>query len=435
LIPLQNLSEELIETSAIQNAQLYSQAIAEFRTIYTSEVISKVSEKGITVSHDYHGKKNAIPLPATLSMMLGKRMGEKGLGGASKLYSPYPFPWREGEGGLRDDFAVQAWEAVNKNPEKPFYKFQEKDGAKVLHYATADVLRPSCVSCHNNHPDTPRKGWKTGDVRGVLQVSLPMENITAKSETGIVITAVYTMGVTLLILLLLAYVIRRLRNANEAIAEYSFQREKTAEELFSVIDEEKKRLAANLHDNIGQLISSAKLNLAQIDLESEPVSDKKKELNECLEALLNDAYREVKNLSYSILPEKLLRIGLANAISDLAAKMEMISEISIQLMIKIEEEKLKDDLKSSIYMMVQETLNNAMKHSKAKEVTVQLIQNAESVILMVEDNGKGFDAENLPNVEGLGIKNLYSRTKWLNGEIEINSDPGKGTLITIEYPL
>lgn len=435
LIPLQKLSDELIESNALQNARLYSQAITEFRTVYTSEVVSKMEAQGVDISHDYHDKENAIPLPATLSMLLGKRIGEKGNGGATKLYSPYPFPWREKEGGLRDEFAKEAWEALSNNPTQPHYEIVDQGGEKVLQYATADLLRPSCVNCHNSHPQTPKVGWKVGDVRGVLQVSLPLDKVTAQSQTGIKTTMVYSVGMTLIILFLLGIVIKRLGRANMAIEEYSNKREETTKELFFVIDEEKRRLAANLHDNIGQIISSAKVHLTRLDLEEESISDKKKEFNKTLEMLLNDAYMEVKNLSYSILPEKLLSLGLVNAISELIARTEEISEIAIQFNVKCEEEALSDDLKSAIYTMVQETMNNIIKHADATEVILQLIQNESGIILMVEDNGIGFDIGNLPAHDGLGIKNLYSRTNWLNGTIDINSRAGHGTIITIEYPV
>jgi len=82
-----------IKTTAIHNAQLYSEAITTFRTLYTSEVVAAAKKHGMTISHDYVQQENAIPLPATMSILLGKRIGELGSGVKSRLYSPYPFPW------------------------------------------------------------------------------------------------------------------------------------------------------------------------------------------------------------------------------------------------------------------------------------------------------------------------------------------------------
>ena len=86
------MHEDLVKTAILENAKLSSQAIAEFRTLYTKNVVQKVKDAGIEVTHDYHGKPNAIPLPATMSMELGKSMGQQLDGAETRLYSKYPFP-------------------------------------------------------------------------------------------------------------------------------------------------------------------------------------------------------------------------------------------------------------------------------------------------------------------------------------------------------
>jgi adenylate cyclase len=89
-----DLSSHLIEKAALQDAVRYSQAVTEFRALYASEVVARVKDSGIDVTHDYAARKGAIPLPATFSMALGKRIGEKSTGAQVRLYSDYPFPWR-----------------------------------------------------------------------------------------------------------------------------------------------------------------------------------------------------------------------------------------------------------------------------------------------------------------------------------------------------
>ena len=205
------VSRTLVQTTALQDAQLYTEAISEFRTLYTSEVVETVRLQGITVSHDYKEHAGAIPLPVTMSMELGRRIGMHRSGAETQLYSEYPFPWREEEGGLRDEFARQSWEHFQQNPDTPFYEFQQLDGRAVLRYATADRMRASCVNCHNSHPDTPKNDWKEGDVRGVLEVVLPMDDVEAQTVAGIreslgLVTAIVIAGVSLL-----AVVIGRLR--------------------------------------------------------------------------------------------------------------------------------------------------------------------------------------------------------------------------------
>ena len=180
------LQSRVIETMALENAALYSQALAEFRTLYTSEVVERVRSSGITVTHDYGSTDGAIPLPATLSIMLGERIGQHGTSAKTLLYSPYPFPWREATGGLKDDFSNDAWEFLRDHPDGVYYRFEgEDDGRPLLRYATADLMREACVDCHNTHPETPKSDWKVGEARGVLEIRHPLEGIVAEARKGV----------------------------------------------------------------------------------------------------------------------------------------------------------------------------------------------------------------------------------------------------------
>jgi diguanylate cyclase (GGDEF)-like protein len=175
----------IVEKTALQNAELYSEALKEFRTLYTTKVVQPMQAIGVEIIHDYENNPNAIPLPATLSMELGKQIGASFSGANSRLYSPYPFPWRVQSGGLRDDFNREAWEYLKEYPEKPYYRYEEVDGRMSLRYATADLMGTSCVSCHNSHTDTPKNDWQVGDVRGVLEVVHPMDTILAENRSSI----------------------------------------------------------------------------------------------------------------------------------------------------------------------------------------------------------------------------------------------------------
>ena len=182
-----NLQENVIKSSGLHNAKLYSDAITAFRTIYTSEVISAAEQHGLKVTHDYLGKK-AIPLPATLSIMLGNKIAENGSGVNTNLYSPYPFPWRKKTGGLVDDFRKKAWEHFSNSVAKPYYEFYLDKDKELLRYAVADVMRESCVNCHNTHPASPETNWKVGDVRGILEITLPLRKVISSAKDDLNIT-------------------------------------------------------------------------------------------------------------------------------------------------------------------------------------------------------------------------------------------------------
>ena len=187
---VQGLQTQLVRTLALQNAKLLAGAVAEFRTVYTSEVVERLRPSGVEVTHEYLLRDGAVPLPATLSMLLGNRIAALESGGETRLYSAYPFPWRRETGGLADLFAREAWEALNRDPEVPFYRFEALDGREVLRYASADLMRRDCVDCHNTHADSPKSDWRVGDVRGVLEVITPLDVPLEATRSGLVDTMV-----------------------------------------------------------------------------------------------------------------------------------------------------------------------------------------------------------------------------------------------------
>jgi PAS domain S-box-containing protein len=206
-----HLQSSLIASIVLQDASLYSQALGEFRTVYTSEVVDTAIKHGIEVTHDHATREGAIPLPVTLTMLLGKRIEAHGSGAQTRLYSPYPFPWRQPEGGLRDAFSKEAWEYLRGNPDKPFYRFEDFNGIRSLRYATADLMRPRCVDCHNTHAASPKTDWKTGDVRGVLEVIFPLNMAMAQTSMGLKGAVALTAVMSVLWLSGLALSIGRLR--------------------------------------------------------------------------------------------------------------------------------------------------------------------------------------------------------------------------------
>jgi PAS domain S-box-containing protein len=214
-----HLQANLIASTVLQDASLYSQALEEFRTLYTSEVVDAVRKHGIEVTHDYASIEGAIPLPVTLTLLLGKRIGAHGSGAQTRLYSPYPFPWRQEEGGLQDAFGQEAWSALQRHPDTPYYRFEELKGLRSLRYATADLMRPRCVDCHNLHPASPKTDWQVGDVRGVLEVILPLDRAMAQTAVGLQGTFALMAVMSVLWLSGLALVIGKLRRTSAELTQ------------------------------------------------------------------------------------------------------------------------------------------------------------------------------------------------------------------------
>ena len=173
-------ANEKLRNALIANARLTSDALKEFNELYASDVVARARDKGIVATHDYKAHPGAIPLPATMTVELGKRIGDRASGMQVRLYSDYPFPWRRKEGGPHDDFEREALRQLQQRPDKPYYRFEEWRGRTSLRYATASRMRASCIACHNTDPDSPKTDWKEGDVRGIYEVIFPVDKSVAE---------------------------------------------------------------------------------------------------------------------------------------------------------------------------------------------------------------------------------------------------------------
>jgi methyl-accepting chemotaxis protein len=170
--------KETIDQS-ILNAKNTIQQYKALRAYYTKHVAQKVHDRANTslaLSYDHKVKDDTIPLPATMILDLSEEFTQAGTGGGLeiKLYSDYPFPNRRDR--HLDGFAEEALRFFRASPEEIFTRVEEGNGAEKVRVAVADKLVvQACVDCHNSHPASPKKDWKLGEVRGVLEVDAPVE--------------------------------------------------------------------------------------------------------------------------------------------------------------------------------------------------------------------------------------------------------------------
>ena len=198
----------LYRDMAYQGTMLQAKTIAEVRQLYSSEVVERLKKHGIEATEDYQSHEQTIPLPATLTMKIGEELGKQpGSEGASiRLISEYPFPHRKGR--QLDAFEQAAITHMRAIPSgEPFWRFEELDGRPSIRIAIADRMKQNCVDCHNSHPQSPKRDWKVGDIRGVLEVIRPLDKKIEAAHTGLLYTingavAVYGLGLLGMLLLL-----------------------------------------------------------------------------------------------------------------------------------------------------------------------------------------------------------------------------------------
>ena len=191
-----HLANNLIESQALQNAALSAQSIQEAVNLYSDEVVAKAKTvPGIDVTPYYADKKGGIPVPSTYAIELGQHISQKSPDKLYRLYSDYPFPKRKAEGGPRDDFEHKALSYLRQNPNQPFFRVENFLGRASLRYATPSIMNSTCVACHNTFPDSPKKDWKVGDIRGVWEIIQPLDSFKAQTNAGLTGTFVILGGI------------------------------------------------------------------------------------------------------------------------------------------------------------------------------------------------------------------------------------------------
>lgn len=219
LFNMSRLSSDLIESQAIQSSALYAQAIKEARTLYSNSAVSPLKQfhSGVEVTPDYASVDGAVPLPATFLIELSQSISQQNPGMSVRLYSDYPFRWRQQDGGPRDEFERAALDYLRQNPDQPYVRFEQFQGRLALRYAEADIMKASCVACHNTHPDSPRRDWKEGDVRGVMEITRPLDGFIAQTQQGLRGTFLMLGGLLALALAGIALVMTRLRQSSKEL--------------------------------------------------------------------------------------------------------------------------------------------------------------------------------------------------------------------------
>ncbi len=219
LANMSSLSTSLIQSQALMNAELQAKSIIDAWNLYSNSAADRVKKvQGISIIHNYLIKEGAIPPPATYAIELGKNISKQQAGMSVRLYSDYPYPWRKAEGGPRDDFEQKALTYLREHPEeKNFSRLEKKDGRSLWRYGESVRMEASCVTCHDTDPNSPKRDWQVGDVRGVLAITQSLDSFTEQTNKSLQTTSVMLGGLSVLGLTGLTLVISRLRQSTREL--------------------------------------------------------------------------------------------------------------------------------------------------------------------------------------------------------------------------
>ncbi|MEQ8534064.1 MAG: sensor histidine kinase, partial [Imperialibacter sp.] len=203
-------------------------------------------------------------------------------------------------------------------------------------------------------------------------------------------------------------------------------------------EEERSRLAKELHDGIGQMLTAMKMNLDSVSLTG--ASHNRQRLDD-IKHFLNSVMKEVRRVSFNLAPSSLSDFGLVPAVRKFCAEVNKVSEIEVEFVDKTQFiNRLENNIEMNIYRIVQEGVNNAIKYSGAKKITITFSHNPSQLTISIVDDGKGFNYKQLAETghfteSGHGIFNMKERAAFVDADFQIESEKGTGTHIAITVPI
>jgi two-component system, NarL family, sensor kinase len=209
----------------------------------------------------------------------------------------------------------------------------------------------------------------------------------------------------------------------------------TTEAILKGEEKERTRIAKDLHDGLSGMLSGVKYSLQNMQGNLIMTPDNQQSFDRSLD-MLDNSIKEMRRVAQNMMPEALVRFGLDAALADFAAEINRTGIINtIYESMGLENKNIEQSRAIIIYRIIQELVNNVVKHAKAKELFIQLLAQNDKLIVNVDDNGIGFDKSILENNCGMGWKNILTRVEYLKGTIDVKTETGKGTSVNIELSL
>ncbi len=200
-------------------------------------------------------------------------------------------------------------------------------------------------------------------------------------------------------------------------------------------DRERKRIAQELHDGIGQYLSAVNLNMESLKKEVSSFSEKKK--NRFLTSLkfVKKAMNETRTMAYALMPAELEELGLYAALNTLAKEIEESAEVKVILEEKADESTFEIKMISNLYRIAQEGIKNAIEHGKASEIKLKFEESEGQLHFIISDNGIGIDPDKINTSSGIGIRSINARAEAMAGEVKMTGNKGAGYKIQINVPI
>ncbi len=265
--------------------------------------------------------------------------------------------------------------------------------------------------------------------------SLELNNKKLEVNRKNILLVVFAAGTVLLSLLgYSSYRRYRLKKEKELQAALMKQRDLATKAVLEAEEKERIRIASDLHDGVGQMMSAARMNLSAIESHLNFTTPEQKNAYDRVMALVDESCREVRAVSHNMMPNALLKAGLAMAVREFLDKIDG-RILKVNLYSEGLDKQIDTNVETVLYRVIQESVNNVMKHARASHLDISLIKDDDGISATIEDNGNGFDTSDTSKFNGIGLKNIETRISYLKGTVEWSSELGKGTLVAIHVPL
>lgn len=274
-----------------------------------------------------------------------------------------------------------------------------------------------------------------------------IENLNLKTKNKEKMLWIYTCMSLIIVGFIIAYLkVKNLRKKEQiAIQDKELQNERyenslkeheidSIESMIKGQEQERIKLANDLHDNLGSMLVTLKLNFHNLKERRDNIKIEEDKLFEKTDALIEEAYQKVRTIAHSKNAGVIANEGLVIAVKNIAKKISVPGVLQIEVVAFGMEERLENTLEVTIFRMIQEIITNIVKHSQANQATINLTQHDDSINIIIEDNGKGFDF-NSTNKNGMGLTNIQKKIEFINGTFTVDSYKNKGTTIIIDIPL
>jgi two-component system NarL family sensor kinase len=213
------------------------------------------------------------------------------------------------------------------------------------------------------------------------------------------------------------------------------QQNQLTQAIIDAEEKERSRIASDLHDGVGQLFSAVKMNLGGLFDRITITRDEDRFLAEKTMALVDESCKEVRVISHQMMPNNmLLRSGIASDVKSFIEKLDSES-LKVNLEATGFKNKLESNVEIVLYRVIQETVNNVIKHAKATALDIKLTRDQAGIDVAITDNGVGFNTSLKEDFDGIGLKNIATRIEYLKGRVTYTSAPGRGTSVKIWVPV